>query len=63
MADKEEWSEKAKMISGGSYYSGDAQLVEDRANARRILDEFNTIPVNEVSRSTNILKGFLERLE
>ena len=41
---------KGNQISSlAPYYSGDAQLAEDRDNARRILDEFNTIPVNEVS--------------
>lgn len=62
MADKDKLSERAKMISGEPYYSGDTQLAEDRDNARRILDEFNTIPVNEVSRRNKILKGFFGKV-
>ncbi|MFD1953048.1 maltose acetyltransferase domain-containing protein [Paenibacillus thailandensis] len=34
-------TEKEKMISGELYQTGDAELVQDRLNARRLTRQFN----------------------
>lgn len=47
-------SEKQKMLNGELYFSGDAELVQERLNARRLTRIYNATFETEVVKRTMI---------
>jgi maltose O-acetyltransferase len=52
-------SEKAKMLAGELYLANDAELVEERRRAQRLLAQYNTIGVDDPATRTELLRQLL----
>ncbi|MDF2921200.1 MAG: acetyltransferase [Paenibacillaceae bacterium] len=50
-------TEKEKMLSGELYYAGDAQLTQERLNARKLTRLFNETLETDLEQRTELLKS------
>lgn len=56
-------TEKEKMLKGELYLGFDKELVNERANARKLVKEFNSLEITETEKRNSVMKELFGKVE